>query len=92
MRYSSTFFIDPDMKIGFGSTLLCDCGANYTLKKLPVLTQFNDKGELFSRSYCCKKCLRDRQELVILLEDKYEPPLSQTQQSNEADPRRGDAY
>jgi hypothetical protein len=79
------------MKIGAGSTLECDCGAKFKLKKLTVVSRFNDEGELLSRSYCCKACDLQRNEFVVLLEDQLSFPLTLVEQANERDPRR-EAY
>lgn len=88
MRYSSTIQSDPFMKMGSSTRLTCECGWEGAIRELAKLEQYNRAGELLRRSYLCNRHLKDKSEIVVLLEDKFEPALGINEQANGQDQRK----
>lgn len=87
MRYSKTLIKDPDMRINASSRLRCECGWTGTVRETPTLNVYNRAGELACRSYLCAKHLK-KDELVILLEDLFSPPMDVNSQIEGEDKRK----
>lgn len=81
IKLSTTFVSDPGRVLGVGSHLNCECGKTYKLGQLLQLKWNNDKMQLTKESYCCPRCARDG-DLIILIEDEYETPVAVIDQAN----------